>query len=135
MINRLIPEIISVIIPPIDQTITNGVVGSGDTLHACRTILSKDIITDTAHSTVRVFWTPADVIRHGMDRNTTQDCNTDIQSTRLTSPVRIGSSTTVSPTRTGSQDIISPRGSIGPQEVRDAQLLYTSISLIYAKHR
>ena len=53
----------------------------------------------------------------------------------MTYPVLIGGGTTVSPTRTRSQEIISPRGTIGPQEVRDVQLLDTSVNVIYAKHR
>ena len=47
----------------------------------------------------------------------------------------IGGGTTVSPNRTGTKDIISPRGSIGTQEVREAQPFHTSINGIYAKLR
>ena len=70
---------------------------------------------DATRITVCVSQTPADVIRHGTDGTTPQDINTDIGSTKLTSPVQIGGSNTISPNRTGSQDIISPRGSISPQ--------------------
>ena len=54
---------------------------------------------------------------------------------RLAYPVRIGGITTIYPTRTRSQYIINPRGSIGPQEVRYAQLLDASINGIYSKCR
>ena len=54
---------------------------------------------------------------------------------RLTNPVQIGSRPSVSPTRMESQYIGSLRESIGPQEVRDAQPLGTSINGIYSKHR
>ena len=53
----------------------------------------------------------------------------------LTTPFCIGAGTSVSPTMMGSQDIGSPRGSIGPQEVRNAQPLDTSINGISAEHR
>ena len=98
-------------------------------------ILSKEIVTDAARSAARFFRAPADVSRHGTDGTTPRDGNTDIVSTKFNSPVRIGGSTTVSPSMTGSQDIISPRGSIGPQEVREAQPLDTSINRISSKHR
>ena len=38
LINRLVPEIIPVVIPLIDQSTTDGYEASGETLHACRTI-------------------------------------------------------------------------------------------------
>ena len=110
LINRLIPDIIPVAIPPIDQTIAEDAAGSGETLHVRRTIVSKDIVTDTARSAARVFRNPAYVIRHGTDRTTQRDGNTAIGSTRLATPVWIGGSTTGSPSRNGIQYIISPRG-------------------------
>ena len=104
-------------------------------MHPCRTILSKEIITDTARSTARVLQTPEDVRRNGTDRTTPWDGNTSIWSTSLASPVCIGGSNTGSPRRTGIQDIISPRGSIGTKWIRDAQPLDTYINGIYSKHR
>ena len=53
----------------------------------------------------------------------------------MTTPVRIGVAPSVSPTRMGSQEIGSPSGSIGPQEVRDAQPFENSINGIYTKHK
>ena len=135
LINGLIPETIPVVIPLVDQTTADGVAASGETLHARRTITPKDIVTNTARSTARVFRTPVDVRRHDMDRTTPWDNNTVISSTSLASPVLIVDSATVSPTSNGRQEIISPRGSIGPQEVRDAQPLDTSVNVIYYKHR
>ena len=49
-INRLTQEIISVVIPLIDQLTADEVAASGGDLHARRTIISKDIITDAARS-------------------------------------------------------------------------------------
>ena len=60
LINRLIPEITTVTIPPIDQTITEDTEGCGETLHVGRTILSNKIFTDVARSAVRVIRTPTD---------------------------------------------------------------------------
>ena len=50
LINRLIPEIISVVIPMIKHTTAYGVAASGGTLHAVRTIIPKEIVTDAALS-------------------------------------------------------------------------------------
>ena len=47
-INRIIPEIIPVVIPSINQTTTGGVATIGGDFHAVRTIISKDIVTDAA---------------------------------------------------------------------------------------
>ena len=130
LINCIVPEIIPFIIPLIYQTTVKGFAVSGDTLHVYRTIHLKEIVTDAAHSAAHVFRNPVYVSWHFMDGTTPRYGNTSVRSTRLTSPVRIGGSTTVYPTRTGSQDIISPRCSIGPQEVRDAQPLDTSFNVI-----
>ena len=110
--NRLIPEIISFAIPPIDQTIAEDAAGSGETLHVRHTIISEEIVTNAVHSAAQVFRTHVDVRRHGAYETTPQDGNTAIGFTLLNYPVRIGGSTTGSSSRTGNQDIISPRGSI-----------------------
>ena len=55
LINWLISDISSAATPPIDQTIAEDSGGSGETLHACCTILSKDIVTDAARSAAHVF--------------------------------------------------------------------------------
>ena len=54
LINRLIPEIIPVIIPPTPR-IADGVAASSGTLHARQTINSKEIVTDGACSGTRVL--------------------------------------------------------------------------------
>ena len=115
LINRLIPDIIPVIIPPIDQTISNGVAASGGNLHARRMILSKEIVADVAHSAAHVFKYPQVVNR--IDKNGTilRDGKTVLMPPILTNPVWICAGPSVSPTRMGSQDIGSPRGSISPQ--------------------
>ena len=110
LINRLIPEIIKVTIPPIDQTVAEDAAGNVETLHALRTAPSKEVVTDTSRNAACVFWTPAKVIRHGTDGTTPCYGNTYIGPTRLDSPVCIGGSTTSSQIRTGRQDIISPGG-------------------------
>ena len=58
LINRLIPEIIPVVIPPIDQTTVDGVAVSGGNLHARRTIVLEDIVTDAVRSAACVFKYP-----------------------------------------------------------------------------
>ena len=97
LINRLIP----VTIPTIDQKISEDTAGIGDTLHARRTILSKEIVTNAARRSARVLWTLADVIWHGTDGTTPRDGNTFIGSTRLAYPVLLGESVVLPPIRTG----------------------------------
>ena len=60
-----------------------------------------------------------------------RDGNTVGMRPKLTNPVQIVDGPLVSPTRMSSQDNGSPRGSIGPQEVREAQPLDTSVNGIY----
>ena len=55
LINRIIPEIIPVVIPPVHQMTADGVAESVGTLHAVRTVLSKKIITDAARRAAHVF--------------------------------------------------------------------------------
>ena len=113
--NRLIPDIIPVAIPPIEQTIAEDAAGSVETLHARLTIILKEIVTNALRSAAHVLQSHADVIRNDMDGTTPWDGNNDIGSNRVTSPVRICGSTTGSQSRTGNQYITSPRGSIRPQ--------------------
>ena len=89
LISRIIPEIIPVAILPIYQTIVEDAAVSGDTLHARCTIISKEIVTDTARRAARVFRNPSDVSRHGTDGTTPQESNTAIGSTRLAPLVQI----------------------------------------------
>ena len=56
LINWIIPEIIPVTIPPIDQTVMEDAAGIGATLHVRRTILSTEITTDAVRSAARGFW-------------------------------------------------------------------------------
>ena len=53
----------------------------------------------------------------------------------LTIPVCVGAESSVSPTSMGIQQIGITSGSLGPQEVRDAQTLDTSINGISGEHR
>ena len=100
LINRLIPDIIPVVILPIDQMIVEDAAGSGKTLHACRMILSKHIVTDVTSSAAHFFWTPINVGWHGTDGTAAQDGNTTVGSIILGSPVRIGVSNTGFTSRT-----------------------------------
>ena len=131
LINWTLP----MIIVPIDPKIADGVADGRGTTHALQTHASKVIIADTARSGARILRNPGGVSWTDRYRTTPQYGNTSISSPRLTYPVLIGGGTIVSPTSTGSQYIINLRGSISPQEVRDAQPLDTSINEIYSKHR
>ena len=58
LINRLIPDIIPVVILPMNQTTVDGVAEIGGTLHAVRMILFKDIVVDAVCSAACVFKYP-----------------------------------------------------------------------------
>ena len=115
LIKQLILEIIPVIIPPIDQTTADGVALSGETLHAHRTVILKEIVTDATQRNAHVFKYPPVVNWIDTDMTIPQDGNTVGMPPILNTPVRIGAGPSVSPTRMGSQNIGSPRGSISPQ--------------------
>ena len=135
LINRIIPDIIPVVIPPVHQTTADGVAASGETLHAVRTFLSKKIVTDAACSAAHVFKDPLVVNWKDTDGAIPRDRNTFGMPPRATTPVRIGTVPLVSPTSIRSQDIGSPRRSIGPQEVSNVQPFETSHNGISSKHR
>ena len=107
---------------------------SSGTLHVRKPISSKEIVTYTARSGALVLKYHTVVNWKGTDRTIRWDGKTVRMVERLTPPFRVGSGPSISPTRMGSQDIGSPSGSIGSQEVRDAQPLDTSIHGIYAKN-
>ena len=115
LINRIIPDIIPVFIPPNNQTAADGVAASGGTLHAVRTILSKYIATDVMHSAARVVKDPLVVNWKYADGTILQDINTVGNPSRTTTLVQIVDGPLVSPTRMRIQDIGGPRGSIDPQ--------------------
>ena len=58
LMNRLIPDIIPVVIPPINHMTVDGVSSSGGTFHAHRMIISKDIAMDATRSAAFVFKYP-----------------------------------------------------------------------------
>ena len=119
----------------INQTAADGVVEGGGTLHAVRTILSNEIATDTVPSAARVFKDPPVVNWKDTDGTITQNGNTIRNPPRSTTPVLVGAGPFVYPTKMGSQNIGVPRGSISPQEVRNAQLFDTSINGFFSEHR
>ena len=108
ILNRLIPNIIPGAIHLIDHTITEDVAGIRETLDARQTVLSKEIITDTARSGAHIFRTPREVSRTGRDGTTSWDGNTVIAAARSTSPIQICHSTTGSPIQNRNQEIINP---------------------------
>ena len=126
LINRLTPDIIPFTTPSIDQKITDDAAGSGETLHARRTILSKEIIMDAARSAARVFQTHADVIWNGTNRTTPRDGRHRVHQ------VEFHSSDWCQYHRFPKQDwepkYYQSKGSIGPQWIRDVQQLDTSIN-------
>ena len=135
LINRLIPDIIPVIILPITPWIADGFASSSGTLHARQKISSKEIVTDLARGGAHVFKDPTVVNWKDTYGEIPQDGNTVGIPPILTTPVYIGDRPSVSPTRMRSQDIGSPSGSISPQEVRNALPFDTSINVIYDKYR
>ena len=55
LINRINPEITSVVIPPIYPLTVDGVAASGGNLHVRRTIISMEIVTNMARSAAQIF--------------------------------------------------------------------------------
>ena len=134
LINRLIPEIIPVVIPPVNQTTTDGVAASGRDLHAVHRVLSKDIVVGVSRSAARIFEGPPVVNLKDTGETTPREKSTVGITPRATTPVRVGTGPLVSPTRMGSQDIGGPRRFIVPQEVSNTDTLDASINGIYSKH-
>ena len=89
-------------------------------MHAVRTILSKYIVTDVMRSAARVVKDPLVVNWKYADGTILQDINTVGNPSRTSTLVQILYGPLVSPTRMRIQDIGSPRGSIDPQELRNA---------------
>ena len=116
--NQIIPKIIPGAIYPIDQTIMEYVAGIVETLDAHQTVISKEIVTDVAHSGARIFRTPREVRRTGRDGTTPRDGNIVVEADRLTSPIKICQSTTDSPSQNRNQDIINPIGPVSSQYIR-----------------
>ena len=132
ILNRFIPKITPGAFRPIHQTITDDVVGTGETLKVRQTVLSKEIATDATCSDARIFQTPREVRRMIRDITTTKYGNTVVETFRLTPPVQICHSTTDSPIRNRNQEIINPIGPVGPQWIRNAKKLKTSIDGFFA---
>ena len=128
MINQIILEITPAVIPRVKQKTTDGVSASGGTLHAVRTLLSKEIVTDAERRAARVFKYPPVVDWKDTGGNIPRDRNTFGMPPGTTIPVWIGTGPLVSLTSMGIQDIGSPRRSIVPQEVRNVDPLETSIN-------
>ena len=103
-------------------------------MHAVRTIISKEIVTDAAHSAARVLKDPP-VNWKDTDGNIPWERNTVGTPPIVTTPDRIGAVPYVYPTSTRSQEIESPRRSIVLQEFRNTQPLYTPINGFSSKHR
>ena len=117
-----------IIILPIDLRLLDGVAAVRGTMHVRHTPTSKVIVTDAAPSGARIFCTPGYVSRTGRYGTTSRVGNTSISSPKLNSPDLIGSGNTISPTRTGSQDIGRPKGPPGLVEVKNDQIINTSIN-------
>ena len=81
-----------------------------------------------AQSGAHIFRTPREVSQTGRDGSMPRDTNTAVATVSLTPPIQIFNSTSDSPTRTVTQDIFNPIGPAGPQWIRNAQKLKTSIN-------
>ena len=132
--NRIVPEIIPSVIPPVNQMTADEVVETGRTLHAMRTVISKEITTGAARSAARIFKDPPVVNWKDTGGMNPRDRNTVGVPPRATTPVRIGTGPLISPTRMGSQDNGSPRRYVVTQKVRNAEPLDASINGISYKH-
>ena len=114
--------------------IENRVATCGGTPHALAMPTTKEFITDTARSSVRVLWTPVHVRRTCRDNTTPGDCTVSLSSPRMNSPVLI-EGTTVSPAceLIGSLGILNKYGSTGSVEIGYTKKFDTSIDGIFSK--
>ena len=74
--NREIPEIIQGLIPPVNQTTSDGVTTSRRDLHAVRTVLHKEIVTGATRSTAGVLKNPPVINYKDTSGKITVDRNT-----------------------------------------------------------
>ena len=124
--NRDIPAIIQGVTPPVHQATADGVSTCGGDLYVLLTVILEEIVTCAAPSAAHVFEDPMLVNWKVASRSIPIDMNTVGVSPISTTQVLIGNGTSVPPTRIRSQETVSPRGSIGPQEVRNAHPFKTS---------
>ena len=103
LISRFVPNIIPIVIRPINPPTTANVMGIQRILSLDKTVFPKERFTGAARSCVQIFrGTPGKV------RRTSREDISSKEHSRLSSqgPSCIGNS--ISPTRTGNQDIFSP---------------------------
>ena len=128
--NQTLPIITETIDPQIDNMVET----YGETFHALATTTKKGVITDAAHSSARVLWTPGHVIRTVRDGTTSCDCNVFVRPPRMNSPVLIGDNTvSLAYNIVEGLEILSKHGSTGSVKIRDTQNFDTSIDGNLAK--
>ena len=120
LINRTLP----IITTPIDPHIPDRVTTFVGTPHACTTPTTKPVIMNEVCSSARILRTPREhVSSRGRYGTTLRDRNFSIP---RKGTVLIGG-TTAYPTKMGIQEIVNPHGYTGSMEIRDIQILDTSI--------
>ena len=113
---------------------TDGVSTCGGALHAVCKVLSEDLVNGAVPSAACVFKYPQLVNWKVAIRTIPIDMNTVGVYTRATTQVLTGTGTSAPPIRIRRQEIGSPRGSIGPQNLRNAHTLKTSINPFSLKY-
>ena len=133
--NREIPPIIQGVIPPFNQTTSDGVATSGRALHAVRVVLHKEIVTGATRSAAGVLIDHLVVNWKDTGETIPVDINTVKIPPITTTQVLTGTGPSAPPIIIGIQNIKSPRRPIIPQEFRNAEPLDASITIIPAEHR
>ena len=95
--NQKIPAIIPAVIPPVNQTPTDGVATNGRTFHVICAVFHKYIVTGATCSAARVFKDPPVENWKGTGGTILRDRNTLGIPPRSTTPVRIGTGPSVPP--------------------------------------
>ena len=121
--------------PPVNQTISDGVATSRRYLYAVRAVLHKEIVTGITCRAVGVLKYPSVVNWKDASGTIPQDRNTVGMTPISTTPVWTGTRPFSPPISRGSQKIEGPRRPIINQYVRNVDTLGASINIIPAKHR
>ena len=127
MISLFVPNIIPVVIRPINPLIIANEVGVQGILSPCQTVHPKASVTDAAHSCARIFrGTPGKVNWTGRDNTTPRDVRS-YEKYMLISPRPGSNPNSFSPARFRNQEVISPSHPSITKRFRNAKTLDTPI--------
>ena len=112
----------------IDPWIDDRFATCGGTPHALATPTTKEVITDAAHRSAPVLWTPGHVSRTGRDGNTPGNCGVSVRSPWDYGPVMIvGIGVPKIMGQSGNLDVLNKWQSITPSCSRNTRKFEASV--------